>query len=412
MMNSILTLNAGSSSIKFALFDAASLTLRATGQADRLGAEGAFCARLADASFTERSDWSAGLACDHAGALSMIFDWLQHHDLADDVVAAGHRVVHGGQHFTGPVRIDAVTLDQIAALCPIAPLHQPHNVAGIVAARSQLGHVAQVATFDTAFHRTQPRINRMYGLPRAYFEDGIQRYGMHGLSFEHIAEVMKQSFPRALEGRVVVAHLGNGASLCAMRNGRSVASTMGFTVLDGLAMGTRCGQLDPGVLLYLMQHKGMSAEQIAELLYRRSGLLGLSGLSNDLRTIEHACTGDASEAQAYFAERVRREIGAMAAALGGLDALVFTGGIGENSPAMRSRITAELGWLGVEIDPALNRPRPPAQISSNNSGVLTLCIPANEERTIAKHTLSLLPKHASLPRPSKSAMNAPQAVPV
>jgi len=386
----LLTLNAGSSSIKFALFDAEGPRLRIVGQIEGLGADAAFHARSADHAIDEHYAWSAGNGpVNHGDALTWIIAWLAQHVPGLDVVAVGHRVVHGGLAYSAPVLVDDAVVARLHELEPLAPLHQPHNLAGIAAARAAFGTVPQVACFDTAFHRDHPFVNDCFALPRELYDAGVRRYGFHGLSYEYVAGRLRELFPMHVAGRVLVAHLGNGASMCAMRDGRSIASTMGFSALDGLPMGTRCGQLDPGVLLYLMQHEGMSADEIADLLYKRSGLKGLSGgLSHDMRALEAAATVAAGEAIDYFVFRIKREIGGLAAALEGLDAIVFTGGIGENSAHIRSRVLQGMAWLGIELDEARNRDGETV-ISSSRSRVLCLRIPTDEEGMIARHTLEI-----------------------
>ena len=279
--------------------------------------------------------------------------------------------------------VDGALLAELDGLAPFAPLHQPHNLAGIRAAMAAFPGVPQVACFDTAFHRNHPWVNDAFALPRALYDEGVRRYGFHGLSYDFIAGELARIAPQLAAGRVVVAHLGNGASMCAIQDGRSVASTMGFSALDGLPMGTRCGQLDPGVLLYLMDQKGMSAGQISDLLYRRSGLLGLSGLSNDMRTLEAADTPEAAQAIDFFVFRCQREVGAMAAALGGIDALVFCGGIGENSRLIRARICERLGWMGIEIDHTRNAANARV-ISAELARTTVLVLPTDEELVIAR----------------------------
>ncbi len=298
-------------------------------------------------------------------------------------IPIAHRVVHGGASHAAPVSVNEDILTELDRLSPFAPLHQPHNLAGIRAAMAAFPGAAQIACFDTAFHRSHPWVNDAFALPRAMYDEGVRRYGFHGLSYEFIAGELSRIAPQLAQGRVIVAHLGNGASMCAIQNGRSVASTMGFSALDGLPMGTRCGQLDPGVLLYLMDQKGLTAGQISDLLYRKSGLLGLSGISNDMRTLEEAATPEAAQAIDYFVFRCQREVGAMAAALGGIDALVFCGGIGENSRLIRARICERLGWMGIEIDHARNADNATI-ISSDFARTSVMVLPTNEELVIAR----------------------------
>jgi acetate kinase len=279
--------------------------------------------------------------------------------------------------------VDETVLKQLEHYASFAPLHQPHNISGIRAAIDLFPGVTQVACFDTAFHRDHPWVNDTFALPRALYDEGLRRYGFHGLSYDYIAGEMKRAAPQLAEGRIVVAHLGNGASMCAIQNGRSVASTMGFSALDGLPMGTRCGQVDPGVLLYLIDQRGMSVKEISDLLYKNSGLLGLSGLSSDMRTLEAADTPGAAQAIDYFVFRCQREVGAMAAAMGGIDALIFCGGIGENSRLIRARICERLGWMGIEIDHALNAANAKV-ISSAMARTSVMVLPTNEELVIAR----------------------------
>jgi acetate kinase len=297
--------------------------------------------------------------------------------------AVGHRVVHGGAEFAEPVVVDDAVVAQLEQSAAFAPLHQPHNLAGIRAAMELFPTAPQVACFDTAFHRNHPWVNDVFALPRTFYDEGVRRYGFHGLSYAYVAGELHRIAPQIAAGRVIVAHLGNGASMCAIQGGQSVASTMGFSALDGLPMGTRCGQLDPGVLLYLMDQRGMSAREISDLLYKQSGLLGLSGLSNDMRTLEAAGTPEAAQAIDYFVFRCQREVGALAAAMGGIDALVFCGGIGENSRLIRARICERLGWMGIEIDHSLNAANETV-ISSTMARTSVMVVPTNEELVIAR----------------------------
>jgi acetate kinase len=377
----LLTLNAGSSSIKFALYDVQSMQRLATGMVEAIGGDAHFKAKDASRKWDEGVD-----ANTHTQALRAILDWIERDMNGARIIAIGHRVVHGGMLFDQPVLINEEVVEQLRSLVPLAPLHQPHNLAGIVAAREAFGDVPQVACFDTAFHRAHPFLNDCFALPRELFYQGVRRYGFHGLSYEYIAQYLREHYPHHARGRVLVAHLGNGASMCAMRDGRSIASTMGFSALDGLPMGTRCGQVDPGVLLYLMQ-QGLNANDISKMLYERSGLLGLSGgISNDMRVLLSSERPEAGEAIAYFVSRIRREVGGLAAALEGLDAIVFTGGIGENAAPIRERVLAGMAWIGVEIDEARNNNNETV-ISSGLSRVLALRVPTDEEGMIARHTL-------------------------
>ncbi len=375
-MRAILTLNAGSSSLKVGVFGETGAAALATAQADRIGPQGRVTLHLADAAPQELPQTADG----HDAALAIVLSGLRAAMPALEVIGVGHRVVHGGPDFARPVVLDDAILTRLEALCPFAPLHQPHNLAGVQAARRSFPAVPQVAAFDTAFHRAHPWVNDTFALPRSYYDRGVRRYGFHGLSYDYISRTLRETMPEIAAGRVVVAHLGNGASLCAIENGSAVASTMGFSALDGLPMGTRCGQLDPGVVLYLIQQEGLSPDAVADLLYKRSGLLGLSGLSNDMRTLEQAGSPEAAQAIEYFVFRIQREIGAMAAAMAGVDALVFCGGIGEHSSHVRGLICARLGWMGIELDAGCNAG---AQTRINAGPVPVLVIPTNEELVIA-----------------------------
>ena len=297
--------------------------------------------------------------------------------------------MHGGTQFAAPVKITSDIVNALGALVPLAPLHQPHNLAPIRVIADAAPHVAQVACFDTAFHRSQPCVAEIFAIPRALSDAGVRRYGFHGLSYEFVTERLPTIAPELDDTRVVIAHLGNGASLCAVRGGRSVASTMGFTAVDGLMMGTRCGTIDPGVLLYLMDEKGMDARAIEDLVYRRSGLLGVSGISSDMRTLRNSTDPKAAEAIALFVYRIVREIGSMAAALGGLDALIFTAGIGENDPATRAAVMEGCAWLGLEPDAARNEAGV-GRISAERSRVSAWVVPTDEERMIVRHTFDIL----------------------
>jgi acetate kinase len=379
----ILTLNAGSSSIKFALFDGGDAV--ATGIVEELSAE----RRLTvNGTAPLRESW-VGHGAFHADALGRVLRWLRTAHPSVHLSAVGHRVVHGGLEFAAPAIVDDAALARLEALVPLAPLHQPHNLAGIRAAYAAFPGVPQVACFDTAFHRAQPFVNDVFAIPRRYYEAGVRRYGFHGLSYEYVAGRLRQIAPHHAAGRVAIAHLGNGASMCALRDGMSVASTMGFTALDGLPMGTRCGQIDPGVLLYLMQHDGMTADQVSDLLYKESGLKGLSGVSHDMREIAAADTPAARQAIDVFAFRVKREFGAMAAVLEGLDAIAFCGGIGENARDIRARVLEGMEWIGVELDPERNRMNETV-VSSDRSRVRVFVIRTDEEAMIARHTASVV----------------------
>lgn len=387
MQQVILVLNSGSSSIKFTLYAGPEELL--SGQISGLGATPHVT--LASRVSTTRVDrpLTPDEGKTHGTALAALLPMLESELDGRTVDAVGHRVVHGGVTHAAPVRITAEVLAELRALEPLAPLHQPHNLAGIEAAATAFPGALQTACFDTAFHRSHPWVNDTFALPRPLYEEGVRRYGFHGLSYEFICSHLKQTQPEVHAGRVVVAHLGNGASMCAIRNGQSIGSTMGFTALDGLPMGTRCGQLDPGVVLYLLTTKGLSPDQVSDLLYKESGLKGLSGISQDMRTLTASDDPRAAEAIAYFVFRIRRELGAMAAVLGGLDTVVFTGGIGENAAQIREQVCTDMDWLGLSLDPARNRAQA-QDVTADGSRVKVLVIPTNEEEMIRRHTAVLL----------------------
>ncbi|XYK82536.1 MAG: acetate/propionate family kinase [Labrenzia sp.] len=386
----ILVLNSGSSSIKFSLYDGP--TEQVTGQISGLGAEPHLNleAPLSGRQIDQALDTTDGSS--HGAALTALLPILNEELGGRPVAAVGHRVVHGGTKHDLPVRITDTVMQELRVLEPLAPLHQPHNLAGIEAAKAAFPEAEQVACFDTAFHRKHPWVNDTFALPCSFYDEGVRRYGFHGLSYEYICEYLKQYAPDAYKGKVIVAHLGNGASMCAIRAGQSIGSTMGFTALDGLPMGTRCGQLDPGVILYLMTTKGMSPDEISDLLYKKSGLKGLSGISQDMRALSQSDDPRAAEAIEYYVFRLRRELGAMAAVLSGVDTLVFTGGIGENSALIRQRVCTDQEWLGIQIDPALNNAGD-GPISTQSSKVTVLVVPTNEEEMIRRHTEALLASH-------------------
>ncbi len=390
MKPGILVINAGSSSIKFAVFrDAAQIEpqLLLKGQMEGLGSDPNF--RVKDASgqsVEERDEWPRGSSLDHAGALRYILDWLDECASEVKIGAVGHRVVHGGLSYDRAVQVDEGVIADLERLIPLAPLHQPHNLASIRALAEVAPELPQVACFDTAFHRAQPRVAQLFALPRALLDSGVRRYGFHGLSYEYIARRLPDYMPA---GKVVVAHLGSGASLCALQDGRSVESTMGFTAVDGLPMGTRTGALDPGVVLYLLQERGYDARAIEKLLYKESGLLGVSGISNDMRDLLESDDPNAAEAVELFVYHVGKHAAALASALEGLDALVFTAGIGENAAAVRERVCRRLEWLGVRLDPEANRRGGP-RISTEASPVSVWVIPTDEERMIALHVRDCL----------------------
>ena len=397
MNEAIVVLNAGSSSLKFSAFAcSADLPLVVTGQVAGLHTASArFVAKDAQGNTLVSESWPTDVWHDHAAALAHVLEWLQgEYGQAYRPWAVCHRVVHGGMHYAAPVRVDARVLASLEKLVPLAPLHQPHNLAPIRSLLARAPELPQVACFDTAAHRSNPPLAQAFALPREFTEAGVRRYGFHGLSYEYIASVLPQYDERAAAGRTVVMHLGNGASMCALQGGRSIASTMGFTALDGLPMGTRSGALDPGVVLYLMDHHGMNARAIEKLLYSQSGLLGVSGISSDMRELLASGDPAAREAVDLFAYRIGRELGSLAAALGGLDAIVFTAGIGEHAAALREQVCRQAAWLGVELDPAANATHGP-RISTPGSATAAWVIPTNEELMMARHTLALLAREGA-----------------
>ena len=392
MAQSIAVLNAGSSSIKFSLFDLrdSAIALIARGQVEGLGTpKAAFAAKDAAGAPMGTHAWSPAEPPDHAAAVRHLIGFLRGVRGDRTLAAVGHRVVHGGMAHSQPVRIDPSVLAELGQFVPLAPLHQPHNLAAIRAIAAEAPGLPQVACFDTAFHRAQPPLAQAFALPASITDRGVRRYGFHGLSYEYIASALPAVDATAARGRVVVAHLGNGASMCAMREGRSVASTMGFTAVDGLMMGTRSGALDPGVVLYLMDELGMDARAIEQLLYRESGLLGVSGISSDMRTLLASGDPRAAFAIDLFCYRAQRELGSLAAALGGLDALVFTGGIGEHAAAIREKILRGTEWLGIELEPGANAAHRRC-ITASDSDVPAYVIPTDEELMIARHTRAVV----------------------
>jgi acetate kinase len=391
MDRAILTLNAGSSSLKFkayALSASGDLSVVGDGQFEGLATAPRLRARAAGVEFAAR-DWPAPSRLDHAEAVAELARIAPRLLGGRTLTAIGHRVVHGGTRFDAPVRIDDAALAELEALVPLAPLHQPHNLAPIRAWRAARPELPQVACFDTAFHRAQPALAQSFALPERFAADGVRRYGFHGLSYEYIARRLPTLAPELAGARVVVAHLGNGASLCAMRAGLSVASTMGFTALDGLMMGTRCGAIDPGVILHLIDRYAMDARALETLLYRESGLLGVSGISSDMRVLRASADPRARKAIDLFVYRAGREIGSLAAALGGLDALVFTAGIGENDAETRAAICGMSAWLGIDLDPAANLAGGP-RISRRGSRASAWVVPTDEESMIAAHACRTL----------------------
>lgn len=362
-MQPILVLNAGSSSLKYALYDG------------NRHLEGGVVQRIAPGG--------------HAKAMTEVLDWAAAHLGGVRPAAIGHRIVHGGDRFVEPAVVTPEMLAALEAYVPLAPLHEPHNLAGVRAAREMAPGVLQVACFDTAFHAGQPRLATLFGLPRRLEAEGVRRYGFHGLSYEHIAGALKAEEPDLAAGRVIVCHLGAGASLCAIAGGHSVASTMGFSALEGLVMATRCGSLDPGVVLHLLEQRGMTPAQVRDMLYKDSGLLGVSGLSGDMRDLTASDRPEAAEAVALFCYRIAREIGSLVAALGGLDGLVFTAGIGEHSPPVRAAVVERCAWLGARLDADANGANA-RRIDDAQSRVAIRVIPTDEEGVIARHSLQLL----------------------
>jgi len=384
-----LVLNAGSSSLKFCVFRRPAREvwrLDARGQIEGIGTSPRLSAKSAEGHTLVKQEVAVH---DGRGAIEALAVWLRSKYDGSHVVAVGHRVVHGGTRFTGPTVVNEKVLEELRELVPLAPLHQPHNLAAIEAVFERLPDVAQVACFDTSFHRGQPAVAELIPLPQDLRRAGLQRYGFHGLSYEYIASVLPDIAPEIAQRRVIVAHLGSGASLCALHKGKSLDSTFGFTALDGLCMGTRPGSLDPGVVLHLFQDLKLSAKEVETVLYKKSGLLGISGISNDMRDLLGRSEPEARLAVDYFVYRAAKEIGALAAVLNGVDALVFTAGIGENSVEIRQRICEASAWLGITLDPQANTQKGP-RISTAESKVSAWVIPTDEELMIARHTTSLL----------------------
>jgi acetate kinase len=397
----LLIINAGSSSIKFALYrtdEPLHLMADMAGQVENIGGQPHFTVNdLDDIQVVDRL-LSASEARDHTGAANVILNWLSPSMQSGTLLAVGHRVVHGGQHYSAPVLINATVLAELETLIPLAPLHQPHNLATISALLKSMPSTPQVACFDTAFHRTQPPVAQRFAIPRRFADEGLRHYGFHGLSYEYIASVLPTHDSTLADARIIVAHLGSGASLCALHKGCSIATTMGFSPLDGLVMGTRCGSIDPGVLLYLMDRHNMGARDLEQLLYYQSGLLGVSGISNDMRTLLASDDPHAKEAVELFVYRAGREIGSLAAALGGLDALVFTGGIGEHSTVIREQICRQASWLGLDLDDSANEAAV-VRISRLNSRLSAWIVPTDENLMIARHTLRLVCRPQAINEP-------------
>ena len=391
MTDAILVLNAGSSSIKFLLFADRDGGLEPVirGQIEGLHTAPRFVARDGDGHITDEKSWGEGAGLGHEGAMTHLAGFLGERGSDFNLKAVGHRVVHGGPDFAQPVRLDAGALAALEKFVPLAPLHQPHNLSPIRMLLERRPDLPQVACFDTAFHATNPDLARRFAIPAELHDAGVRRYGFHGLSYEYIASALLERDAKAAAGKVVVCHLGNGSSMCALEAGRSLASTMGFTAVDGLPMGTRSGSIDPGVLLYLMDERGMDARAIEKLLYNQSGLLGVSGISSDMRKLLETDNPRARLAVDLYVYRIRRELGSLAAALGGLDALVFTAGIGENSAAIRERVCRDAAWLGLDFDSVGNAKGGPS-LSRSGSRVAAWVISTNEELMIARHTQRLV----------------------
>ena len=398
MREIIAVLNAGSSSLKFALFllrpgrDRQGRDPRPLlqGQIERIGGEARLTLRggLGLAFEPPKPDDVRRRAQDHAGAIALLLDWFEEERAGLRLAAVGHRVVHGGDRYSAPQPVTPELLQSLEKLKPLAPLHLPHNLAAIQAMGVRRPDLPQMICFDTAFHADMPSVATRMALPRNFHDRGLRRYGFHGLSYEYVTGALT-ALGGSLPPRLIVAHLGNGASLCALKDGRSIATTMGFSTLDGLVMGTRCGALDPGALLYLLDHEGMTPDAVADLLYNRSGLLGVSGLSGDMRALLSSDRPEAAEAIELYCYRIAREIGSLCAALGGLDALVFTGGVGENAATIRSRVSGLCAWIGLELDEAANAENA-VRISTESSRIAAWIVPTNEEIVIARHARNLL----------------------
>ncbi|HYI26342.1 MAG TPA: acetate/propionate family kinase [Bradyrhizobium sp.] len=403
-MDTILVVNAGSSSVKFQVFAVdgdRALQRQIKGQMDGIGSRPRLRATGANGEPLADQVYTADVVQDVPAALATAGSWLRN-ELGVNPLAVGHRVVHGGPDYDRPVFADPAVVARLERFTSLAPLHQPHNLAPIRSLLNKFPTLPQVICFDTAFHRDHGALADHYAIPLQLHTEGVRRYGFHGLSYEYIAKTLPQVAPDIGGGRVVLAHLGSGASMCALRNGHSVESTMGFSALDGLAMGTRPGQIDPGVILYLMSEKGMSASNVQNFLYRECGLKGLSGVSNDMRDLEISKDPNAAFAVNYFVYRASLNVGMLAAALQGIDGLVFTAGIGENSIGIRARIAEKLGWLGVALDPVANAEHA-LRISTPDSRVPVYVVPTDEELMIAQHTLAMLMDRQSPDRKRASA---------
>jgi acetate kinase len=388
-----LVLNAGSSSLKFSAFrhhpHNNALETLLSGQISGIGSRARFEAKGADRRLLGEHTWDDKDSACRDTLLQYVLNWINATLVDDEIAAVGHRVVHGGLAISRPMHVNPALIDELDGLIPLAPLHQPHNVAPIRILAKNFPALPQVACFDTAFHSTQPPLARNFALPQALTDEGVCSYGFHGLSYEYVTAHLVESRPDLAEGRVVICHLGNGSSLCAVKGGKSMDTTMGFSVLDGVPMGTRTGSLDPGVILYLMREKKMGLEALEDLLYRQSGLLGVSGLSNDMKVLQESAEPAAKQAVDMFCFRVAKEVAALAASMGGIDALVFTAGIGENSPEIRAAVVERLSWLGIKLDAEANG-RKAYDISASDTQIPVFVIPTNEEMMIAKHTINVL----------------------
>lgn len=392
MPRALLSLNAGSSSIKFAVFELGKegrIDLVSRGEIEGIGTAPHFVARAANGNTLAEQRWPEGASADHEQLLRSLLEWVGKHLGPEALAAVGHRVVHGGRDYIAPVKLTADVVEALERLTPLAPLHQPRSLSPVRAILALRPDLPQVACFDTAFHSTMPAVAARFAIPREYEAEGVRRYGFHGLSYEYIARRLRESAPHLAAGRVVVAHLGNGASLCAMRDGRSIDTTMGFTALDGLVMGTRCGSIDAGVVLYMLQQKGLSPQQVEEILYKHSGLLGVSGISSDMRSLLSSSDPHAREAIELFVFRIARDTASLVGSLGGLDGFVFTAGIGEHAAEIRGAVCERLAWLGVILDAGANASHS-GRISMPESRVEVRVIPTDEEAMIARHTLETL----------------------
>jgi len=385
----ILTLNAGSSSIKFGIFGAAALRHVAAGVIENIGIAPHCVIRDAAGVTVFEKSWPHAEGLTHEDLLGTLLGWVDHHLDGATLIAAGHRIVHGGDAFTRAVLLDDATLVELAKLNRLAPLHEPHNLAAVEAVRALAPGLPQIGCFDTSFHHTMPAVSTRFALPRRFHDDGVRRYGFHGLSYEYVAAALAAQAPVLAAGRVIAAHLGNGASACAMLGGKSMDSSMGFTAVEGLVMGTRCGAIDPGVIIYMMQAYGMSADEITDLVYKKSGLLGVSGLSADMRVLLASDAPAAAQAIDTFTFAAARQMAALVVSLGGVDGIVFTAGIGDRAPAVRAQICARLAWLGVELDPAANAANATV-ISRTGARVEVRVIPTDEDTMVARHVQRLV----------------------